>query len=514
MQKAASGTAIVSVFNAFGLALRIIIISVIARSFGATADLDAYFVGITLSNIISGMVSTAFTSTIVPILSELRHKEGEHNLEETTVPLIQWSCLFALALFGILALIGRPIILLMTPGFSPDQLNLAIRVFRISAAGLVFLFPLEVLRSYYLVRQQFLMNSVTLCLQPGVFLIGTLFLSKTFGTTGLVFSQVLGVSISLLILFRKFPGTTRGLFAFSHHSHLPVKRVATLILPLVVGMLAYRFLPAFDRWVASQMGEGQISLANYAQRLLETMQIFLISGLSTAIFPSLAESAALKDLVSTNRIFEKGIRLTFFIYSPVAISLFVFGDLLITTLLERGKFTNTQSLETLRLFRIYIIGMPALALCSIIGQGYYIKKDTRTVALIGVIEACVYVAIALSLREKLGILCLPWAYVGMFWFSAIVNGLTLERKYAFRLFGPAFKGFGMGFLASGLALIPWFICISTNIEMTKSLSSVLATFFFVTYFVIRWKILPTAEISWLVAVLESIKSKFRQKSTL
>jgi putative peptidoglycan lipid II flippase len=508
MPGVARGTAVVSAFNIGGMLLRIVTISAIAKYFGTGADLDAYFVGITIPNIIAGMVSTAFAATVVPILSDAESSSETRNVRAITGSLVQWSVLFAVLCFAVLFFASAPIVHLMAPGLSIVEVDRGVSIFRISAAGLILVFPLEVLRSYFLLKRQFTMTSITLCTQPAVLLIGTVLFADVLGTVGLALFQVVGIVVGLAILLVAFlrEGGPASLFRFE--ADRSVAHVGRLAMPLLVGMLAYRFLPTFDRWIASQMGIGQISVASYAQRLLETIQVFLLSGISTAIFPTLSQSVSSGNLAAANRMFAKAIRVSLFLYIPAGVALVCFGKVLVSLLLERGRFTGGEGVVTLTLLHIYLLAMPSLAVCAVMGQGYYVKKDTITVALIGLLETAVYVTIALALRHRVGINCLPWAFVGMSWFALAINGMVLGKKHHFRLFRPAFYGFWTSATASVLAICPWLVVSA----ITDNASSVIGSFFFLSVFIcvyvyIRWRVLPSEEIGWFKAVGNAVLSK-------
>ena len=504
------GTVIVSFFNILGLIFRIFTVSTMAQFFGAGPELDAYFVGITLPTVVLGMISNAFANTIIPVLSDQFSSIDE--IEKTTIKLFQWSFIISFFFVLIFILLAKTIIAWIAPGLHGDYFELAITIFKISSLGLLPALPLEVLTSFYILQSKFFLTSFIKFIQPVVLLIGTVILSGRFGTMSLAFSQVLGIFLGLLILMSYYCRKKFRVFFIPLNLDPSIIKIGKLILPLFVGMLTYRTLPVFDRWVASQMEAGKISLVNYAQKIMETFQILLFSGLSTAIFPSLAQNASTGNIDSTNQILEKAIRLSLFIYFPACFILYFSGDSLITLLLEHGKFSNLHGYETFKILKVYIYVLPALAICAIIGQGYYIKKDTQTVAIIGVVEALVYVSAAFLFRGAFGILCLPLAYICMFWFAVLIDGSILEKKHSFKLFCPIAKGIFISFSSCSIAALPWYIQYFVIVKHPLIYLDVICLFFFtILYFFIHKNLFHSNEIYWFKNISYTILSKLSRR---
>src|SRR5690606_30349440 len=102
---------------------------VIARSFGAGAATDAFFVAFRLPNLLRRMFAEgAFSQAFVPVLAEYRNQRGE---EEAHALISRVATLLGLVVAGVSALgiLAAPIIIYITaPGFSADAEKFALTV--------------------------------------------------------------------------------------------------------------------------------------------------------------------------------------------------------------------------------------------------------------------------------------------------------------------------------------------------------------------------------------------------
>ena len=112
--------------------------SVIAAFYGASAQSDVYFVAAVIPTILFAAISMAITTGIVPIYIEENKKSKEEaaNLISALLTLL----LAISILFTALCIVFAPLITkLVAPGFSGEQLELAITLTRIMLPSFCFL---------------------------------------------------------------------------------------------------------------------------------------------------------------------------------------------------------------------------------------------------------------------------------------------------------------------------------------------------------------------------------------
>ncbi len=116
--------------------------AVIARTFGAGAATDAFFVAFKLPNLLRRLFAEgAFSQAFVPILAEYKNRRGEEatRLLVGRVATVLFVVLMAVAALGI---VGAPLIVLVSaPGFAatPDKFDLTVALTRIVFPYIVFI---------------------------------------------------------------------------------------------------------------------------------------------------------------------------------------------------------------------------------------------------------------------------------------------------------------------------------------------------------------------------------------
>jgi putative peptidoglycan lipid II flippase len=213
------------------------------------------------------------------------------------------------------------------------------------------------------------------------------------------------------------------------YKHPGIIKILKLMLPLVLGMIVYRAAPVFDRYLLSGLIEGSISYISYANKITSVIPAVIVSGISIAIFPIMAKYAAEGKTHQLVGVMSKGIRMLIFLSIPITLFMMYYSKEIILLIYERGAFTSKDTLLVSNALYIYLLAMPAGVLGTIVGgQGYYVLKDTRTVAIVGVIEMLLYVGISFALLKYYGYLALPIANVIQVNMAVIVLGLILRYK--------------------------------------------------------------------------------------
>ena len=123
----------VGMLSAFSLAQLVVQFGyqmLMARSFGATAEMDAYTTGLALPTYVSFLVTAAFAHSFLPRFVDRWERDGEDSAWElcTSVfyTMVGGLTLVTLACF----VFARPLMNLLVPGLSPAEMNST------SAAGL------------------------------------------------------------------------------------------------------------------------------------------------------------------------------------------------------------------------------------------------------------------------------------------------------------------------------------------------------------------------------------------
>ena len=110
----------------------------IAAKFGSGMETDTYFIAMSATGIITGLMSNAINTTFIPVAAEIEALESKKGKLDHTNNLINIVFFLSLVLVCI-AWIASPIIVkLLAKGFYGEQYRLAIQLLRIGLPMIIF----------------------------------------------------------------------------------------------------------------------------------------------------------------------------------------------------------------------------------------------------------------------------------------------------------------------------------------------------------------------------------------
>jgi putative peptidoglycan lipid II flippase len=195
-----------------------------------------------------------------------------------------------------------------------------------------------------------------------------------------------------------------------------------------------------DRNLASR-SEGWISAMSYATTLVQFGLGMVSAAISLAALPSLSQHFSLGNVEAYKRTLASGLRLVMVLALPAAAGLLALANPLVALLFEHGAFTADDRALTVQALLLYVIGFPFGAIDQVLIIAFYARKNTLTPVLVGIAAVGVYLAVAFSLVDTLGMRGLVLANSAQLTFHAIVTGLLLWR--ALRAEG-GLHGYGIG----------------------------------------------------------------------
>ncbi|MEO8257198.1 MAG: lipid II flippase MurJ [Acidobacteriota bacterium] len=402
--------AIVTFLSVAGQLVGLLTQVVIAGIFGARAEMDAFLAASTLPQYVVAVLLGALAVVFIPVFIDYdgSGRTGEAWRVASSVVTTTGLLLTALAIAGML--LAEPLIRITTPGLSPESLALAARVARIMWPGIAASGVVVLLIGVYHATGRFAWAALVPVLGAGLNLVLVLVTVRAWGVIGLAWAGVASMAFQAVLLWWGVAGQARIRPALDWR-HPGVAQVVVLLWPLAVSSLLTRYTQLVDRYLASSLAEGAIAHLAYAFRLVTLVSLFLSTGIATVIFPRMALNSAVGDAAALRRTLSLGLRVMWLGVAP-AIGLGVaLSYPMITALIERGAFLATDTAAVSVLWRIYLVSMAAGCLGSVTGRAFYALKQTRTVAVIGVIEALAYVVYTPWLAARFGAAGVAAGYV-------------------------------------------------------------------------------------------------------
>ncbi|NTV95516.1 MAG: murein biosynthesis integral membrane protein MurJ [Thiobacillus sp.] len=357
--------------------------AVIARTFGAGAATDAFFVAFKLPNLLRRLFAEgAFSQAFVPVLAEYKNRRGEaatHILVNRVATLL-FVILMAVAALGVL---GAPLIVLVSaPGFAatPDKFDLTVALTRIVFPYIVFISMVSLAGGVLNTWSRFQVPAFTPVLLNVAMILAAAVAAPWFDppVLALGWGAFLGGILQLSI---QIPALKR-LGMLPSWDWAPqdegVRRILKLMGPAALGVSVAQVSLIINTLFASFLDTGSVSWLYYADRLMEFPTGMLGVALGTILLPSLARHYADNDPGEYSKLLDWGLRLTLLLAAPAAVALGILAVPLIATLFYHGEFSSIDVEMTRQALVAYSIGLLGLIMVKVLAPGFYARQNIRT----------------------------------------------------------------------------------------------------------------------------------------
>ena len=137
-KKAAKSAIIIMIFTLGSKFLGFLREVLIAAKFGSGMETDTYFIAMSATGIITGLMSSAINTIFIPVAAEIETAEGKKGKLDHTNNLINIVFFLSLILVCIAWIASPLIIKLLAKGFYGEQYKLAIQLLRIGLPMIIF----------------------------------------------------------------------------------------------------------------------------------------------------------------------------------------------------------------------------------------------------------------------------------------------------------------------------------------------------------------------------------------
>ena len=428
-------TAVVSVMTLVSRGFGFLRDLLMARAFGASPAMDAFFVAFKIPNFLRRLFAEgSFSQAFIPVLAEQR-TQGELAQVRAFADRVAGTLGAILLVVTVLGVVLAPVLIfLFAPGFdgAHGQRELAIGLLRITFPYLLFIsltaFASGLLNTY----GQFAVPAFTPVLLNLSLIATTLWVAPRMEEP--VYALAWGVFIAGMVqLGFQLPFLMRqGLLPrprWGWH-YPPVRRVMTLMVPTLFGSSVAQVNLLVDTLIASLLAVGSVSWLYYADRLMEfPLGVFGIA-LSTVILPHLSARHAAADPLRFSQTLDWALRSALLISLPAAVLMGVIAHPLLATLFHGGAFEDHDVTMSAAALSTYGLGLTGFILVKVLVPGYYARQDTRTPVRIGLIAmgANTGVNLILLIPAVQQSLSAPHAFLALSTsLAAYLNALLLYR---------------------------------------------------------------------------------------
>ena len=450
------------------LVLQFLLLKVLADQYGSGAEIDAYSVAravpLVAGTILIGTLNFAF----VPIFIERREKLGPEAAWRTAgaVGGLMFLVTTSLSLLAFFA--ARPIIAFLNPGFSAEQAELAVQLFRILIWLLVTTGATSFLQALHHCEQRFLAPALSPGLSAAVAVTMTVLLHERLGIAAAAYGVLTGAAL----------GVTIQLPLFLRHARLSLTaddgllRVLRMMTPLVIGAAYYKLDPLIDRYLLSDE-TGSIAWLEYSWQFSSAMLTLTVSGLSVVVFPVIAAHSSTGNREGLKQELSYAMRFLAFLLTPIVFGLLFFSTPVIRDLFEGGKFEPEDTLAVSRLIKIYLAMIVGGAFGEMLARVYYVLQDTMTPVKIGAVGFTLGV-IAKFLTSDYGVISIAAATSGYYLFNAGLMLLLLRKRIEGTGFLGVLRTVGQSLIGTAAASAVAYLILLFEFRLCSILAAILA----------------------------------------
>ena len=427
MQKSVKATLLVTLFALVGQVVAFATGVVTASLFGAGADMDAFLAASAVPQYLIAVILGSLSFVFVPVFVDYLAKGREDEAWELASSMINLSLLVLTVLVALGVMIPDVVLNLIAPGLPDATHHQAAHIAMIIWPSVLATGVVSLMIGIYQSQSRFGWPAAVPVIGAILNLGLVITLANSLGIIGLAIAATLGIVLQVGLLLPL--ALKRGRYRLTlNWRHPAVLQVLRLLIPLVLANIVGKITPLIDRYLASGMPEGSISHLGYAFRIFSVTALLVSSGITAVIFPSMAIVVAGSGLFGLRRTMSAGLRFMWLAIAPVIALGIALALPMVIAVFKRGRFSATDAVAVAGLLQVYLLALASACLGNVTGRGFYVLKDTRTIAVLGSIESVAYVFYTAILARFLGAAGVALGYVLLFNGSFLWQVIIIRYK--------------------------------------------------------------------------------------
>lgn len=341
-----------------------------ANYFGVNLEFDVYLVGAAIPVTLNTVILYIGQNYFIPAFNKNKLNSGFSDNSFTLLHVI--IALFTSLLVSLMFyLFSSNIISLFIDRSSSNLFNTAKNIFNIFLISI----PLNSIIAILIAREQAELKFTHPALSRlwlNITLIPVLIIfADKFGIYTIPIGFVTGTFLQLVYLFIK----SKSFILNDRKQFGSLRSIRGLVDSTIVSILLIESIGQLyllvDRYFFDKVQAGGISALNYASNLnLLPVSIFAVA-LATVVFPKLSEIISKKRLSELVDVLDDSFRAILFIFIPISLVYYFYGDAIIALLFERGAFGSDGTAITFSALKYYALSLIFYSAYSILNKTLY-----------------------------------------------------------------------------------------------------------------------------------------------
>lgn len=334
-------------------------------------------------------------------------------------------------------------------GFDKETIYMAVPYVRINFWYLTFIFLVTLFASLLQYKGHFATTAFSTALL-NISMIISLILAKGKESEVIVLYLSIGVVVGGFLQFlvhiialektKMLRVLTIGLIGLKRGKKANTKGFYKNFFHGVVGSSAAQIGSFIDTWFASFLAFGSISYLYYTNRIFQLPLALFAIALSTALFPKIAKAINQKKDKDALNLLSKAFYLLLGLLLFSTIGGVILSKEIIWLLFERGAFTRADTLNSMMVLNMYMLGLLPFGLAKVFSLWLYSKNKQNIAAkitiqslIINVISCAIFVkpleAAGLALASSIGGYYLFFMNIKEFGFKNFLAIISLKKIF-------------------------------------------------------------------------------------
>ncbi|MCJ7712148.1 MAG: murein biosynthesis integral membrane protein MurJ, partial [Chloroflexi bacterium] len=393
------------------------------------AQLGPFYAAFRIPDFLFQLVAAgALSSALIPVIAGLFAKQEEARAWRvvSTVTTLMLSILLVLA--ALVLWFAPEFVAVITPGFDDAQLAETTELTRIMVLSPLLLAAGAIATSVLNSRERFGAAALAPLVYNAAMIFGALVFVPAFGIEGLAYGVVLGALGHILV---QLPSLARLGAKIRPHVDLRDDQARTallLMVPRAIGLGATQVVFLVMTSLASTLGPEAIPVFNFAFAMLQIPIGVIGVPLGIVLLPSLSREAALGAGDGFTRLVTRGLSLLGYVMVPIAALGIVVSEDVVRLLFGVADIGESATEATAAALAIFLLGLTAHALITVLARAFYALKDTRTPVAAALVAVISNILVANVLIEPLGLNGLAAAIAISAWLETLVLVILLLRR--------------------------------------------------------------------------------------
>lgn len=384
---------------------------IMTAQFGRNSFTDAYTLAFTIPDLLFFLIAGgALSSAFIPVYSEYLHTDRKADAWKIFSAVATIMTTVLAALVGLVWIFTYPLLHLILKPEQHGNIDLIAQLSRIVLPAQFAFFIGGLMFGTLYAHQRFSIPG----LGPNVYnlgiILGAVVLSHFTSPpiAGMAWGALAGAFLGNLILpafeMRKIGVNFKPSFDFKHPG---VKKVFTLMLPVVLGLSLPGVYGILMRYFGSGYVDGIVTSLDLSNKLMQAPLGIFGQSFAIAIFPALSQFFAQQRMDLYREQVAKTMRTALYISIPIAIFMAVMAPDVVNALFGYGKGSKSDPQALIHCLQLFCIGIPAWCLHPILMRGYFAMQMTVKPIVLGTLTTVLFILLSLAF------IATPMAYLGL-----------------------------------------------------------------------------------------------------